>query len=271
MIIVALPNPRSLNFTKQNIILFDKGLWAYAPLQGRQVVLDGLWNRMERTTSVAPRTPQETTATLAKTLERRTAPMQQRARDRIDSVLAATERLLATNSVDTITTSSIAAEADVPVSSIYRYFPNVFAIYKELFETLVSQIHGRIAEILENPQYTSWRERHLEVMLVLRRTLNEDPAYRPLFHLMLTTRELRIVKEHANAQIAAYLATRWEKGLDGFHGTAPLAVARMATEIFTSFETLTSGEAQSEWTDSLFAEATLALERYLSLYLEDPA
>ena len=43
----------------------------------------------------------------------------------------------------------------------------------------------------------------------------------------------------------------------------------MATEIFTSFETLTSGEAQSEWTDSLFAEATLALERYLSLYLED--
>jgi AcrR family transcriptional regulator len=225
---------------------------------------------MERTTSVAPRTPQETTATLAKTLERRTAPMQQRARDRIDSVLAATERLLATTSVDTITTSSIAAEADVPVSSIYRYFPNVFAIYKELFETLVSQIHGRIAEILENPQYTSWRERHLEVMLVLRRTLNEDPAYRPLFHLMLTTRELRIVKEHANAQIAAYLAARWERGLDGFHGTAPLAVARMATEIFTSFETLTSGEAQSEWTDSLFAEATLALERYLSLYLEDP-
>ena len=158
----------------------------------------------------------------------------------------------------------------MPVSSIYRYFPNVFAIYKELFETLVSQIHGRIAEILEDPQFTSWRERHLEVMLALRKTLNEDPAYRPLFHLMLTTRELRIVKEHANAQIAAYLAARWEQGLDGFHGSAPLAVARMATEIFTSFETLTSGEAQSEWTDSLFAEATLALERYLSLYLEDP-
>ncbi|MGH7019529.1 MAG: TetR/AcrR family transcriptional regulator [Brevundimonas sp.] len=220
---------------------------------------------------MSSRAPQETTTTLAGTLERRTAPMQQRARDRIDRVLAATERLLATTSVDTITTSSIAAEADVPVSSIYRYFPNVFAIYKELFETLVSQIHGRIADILENPQYTSWRERHLEVMLVLRRTLNEDPAYRPLFHLMLTTRELRIVKEHANAQIAAYLAARWEQGLDGFHGSAPLAVARMATEIFTSFETLTSGEAQSEWTDSLFAEATLALERYLSLYLEDPA
>lgn len=219
-------------------------------------------------TSVSPRALQET-STLASTLERRTAPMQQRARNRIESVLAATERLLATTSVDTITTSTIAAEADVPVSSIYRYFPNVFAIYKELFETLVSRIHGRIAEIMENPQYTSWRERHLEVMLVLRRTLNEDPAYRPLFHLMLTTRELRIVKEHANAQISAYLAARWEQGLDGFHGSAPLAVARMATEIFTSFETLTSGEAQSEWTDSLFAEATLALERYLSLYLKD--
>ncbi len=137
---------------------------------------------------MGPPAPQETT-----TLERRTAPMQQRARDRIDRVLAATEALLATTSVDTITTSTIAAEANVPVSSIYRYFPNVFAIYKELFETLVAQLHSRIADILEDPQFTSWRERHLAVMLVLRKTLNEDPAYRPLFPLMLTTRELRIV------------------------------------------------------------------------------
>jgi len=205
------------------------------------------------------------------TLERRTAPRQQRARDRIDLVLKATERLLATTTVDTITTSSIAAEADVPVSSIYRYFPNVFAIYKELFETRVAQIHGRIAEILEDGQYTTWRQRHLAVMLVLRSTLSDDPIYRPLFHLMLTTRELRIVKDQANAQIASYLATRWEQGLDGFRGGTPLAVARMATEIFTSFETLTSGELQPELTEQLFVEATVALERYLSFYLTDDA
>lgn len=195
--------------------------------------------------------------------------MQQRARDRIDRVLTATESLLATTSVDTITTSTIAAEAEVPVSSIYRYFPNVFAIYKDLFETRTTQLHASIASILEDESYTSWRERHLAVMLALRKTLSDDPAYRPLFHLMLTTRELRIVKEHANSQIAAYLAARWERGLDGFQGGAPLAVARMATEIFTSFETLTSGEPQSTWTDRMFAEATVALERYLSVYLKD--
>lgn len=211
------------------------------------------------------RVPQATITTL----ERRTAPMQQRARDRIDLVLAAAERLLATTAVDTITTSSIAAEADVPVSSIYRYFPNVFAIYKDLFEVRVAQIHGRIAEILEDAQYKTWRERHLAVMLVLRGTLSDDPIYRPLFHLMLTTRELRIVKDQANAQIAAYLAARWEQGLDGFRGGVPLAVARMATEIFTSFETLTSGEIQPELTEQLFVEATVALERYLSFYLAD--
>lgn len=214
---------------------------------------------------MAPRVLQETTPAL----ERRTAPMQQRARDRIDRVLTATEALLASRPVDAITTSSIAAEAGVPVSSIYRYFPNVFSIYKELFETLVAQLHGRIAEIMEDPQFMTWRERHLEVMLALRKTLNEDPAYRPLFHLMLTTRELRVVKEQANAQIAAYLAARWEQGLDGFRGETPLAVARMATEIFTSFETLTSGDARSEWTERMFAEASIAMERYLSAYLND--
>ncbi|MNE28922.1 hypothetical protein D3C80_1223840 [compost metagenome] len=34
LIIAALPNPRSLSFTKQNIIPFDKGLCAYVAYRG---------------------------------------------------------------------------------------------------------------------------------------------------------------------------------------------------------------------------------------------
>jgi len=200
-------------------------------------------------------------------LERRAEPMQRRAQERIDVILAATVKLLATTPADKITTSSIAAEAGVPVSSIYRYFPNIFAIYKDLFEALTAKLHGRIAQIADDATIPDWRQRHLKVMATLRELLNDDPAYRPLFHLMLTTRELRAVKERANEQISAHLATRWAQGHDGFQGGDPLVVARMATELFTAFEALTSGQAPSAYTERLFAEVEVALERYLSVYL----
>jgi len=205
-------------------------------------------------------------------LERRASPTQKRARERIDRIFAATERLLSTTAVENITTSTIAAEAGVPVSSIYRYFPNVQAIYKEMFEALVSALHTQVAQISDDvARFPTWRARHLQVMLAMRAVLNDNPAYRPLFQLMLSTRELRAVKENANALIAAHLARRWSRGEDGFRGGDPLAVARMATEIFTSFEALASAPTDPALTEKLFAETAVALESYLSVYLAHDA
>ncbi|HEX8902127.1 TetR/AcrR family transcriptional regulator, partial [Vitreimonas sp.] len=202
----------------------------------------------------------------ATSLERRTSPTQKRARERIQRILEATAHLLANTPLESITTSTIAAEAGVPVSSIYRYFPNVQAIYKEMFEGLVSQLHLKVAAISDDTKrWPSWRARHREVMRAMRAVMGENPAYPPLFYLMASTRELRALKDNANAQIAAHLAARWARGEDGFHGGDPLIVARMATEIFTAFEVLASG-GDADLAEKLFAETSLALESYLSLY-----
>lgn len=203
----------------------------------------------------------------ATSLERRTSPTQKRARERIERILEATAHLLANTPLEGITTSTIAAQAGVPVSSIYRYFPNVQAIYKEMFEGLVSQLHLKVAAISDNTQrWPSWRARHVEVMRAMRAVMGENPAYPPLFYLMASTRELRALKDDANAQIAAHLAARWARGEDGFHGGDPLVVARMATEIFTAFEVLASG-GDADLAEKLFIETSRALESYLSLYL----
>jgi AcrR family transcriptional regulator len=200
-------------------------------------------------------------------LTRRTSPTQRRARERIERILAAAQTLLATMPLEAITTSAIAAEAGVPVSSIYRYFPNVQAIFKEMFEELVGELHRRVAAISDDTaRWPSWRMRHFQVMQAMRSVLNDHPAYRPLFQLMLSTRELRAVKQRANEMIAAHLGARWRRGEDGFHGGDPDLVARMATEIFTSFEALAS-EADPAFSDKLFAETAIALESYLSIYL----
>lgn len=203
----------------------------------------------------------------APSLERRASPTQKRARERIERIFEATQSLLGQTAPDDITTSTIAIEAGVPVSSIYRYFPNVQAIYKEMFEALVGELHLKIAVIVDDTQtWPSWRQRHRQVMGAMRAMLSDHPAYLPLFDLMASTRELRAAKNEANTLIAAHLGARWARGDDGFHGGDPYVVARMATEIFTSFEVLASGgdAAQAE---KLFAETSVALEAYLSIYL----
>lgn len=207
----------------------------------------------------------------ATSLERRASPTQKRARERIERIFEATERLLTKTPIEGITTSTIASEAGVPVSSIYRYFPNVQAIYKEMFEGLVGQLHHKVAAISDDTtRWPSWRLRHREVMRAMRAVMSENPAYPPLFYLMASTRELRALKDDANAQIAAHLAARWASGEDGFHGGDPYVVARMATEIFTAFEVLASG-GDEDLAEKLFAETSVALESYLSLYLAPDA
>jgi AcrR family transcriptional regulator len=191
----------------------------------------------------------------ADALARRTSPTQKRAHARIALIFSVTERL-------------IAAAADVPVSSIYRYFPNVEAIFKELFEQLTQGLHRHIQLVVDDVErWPSWRARHGEVMGVLRRLLNDNPAYRPLFQLMLSTQALRVVKERANAMIAAHLGARWARGEDGFRGGDAYVVARMATEIFTSFESLATADGGGPAAEALFAEVAVALESYLSVYL----
>jgi len=210
-------------------------------------------------------------------LMRRVLPVQERARQRIALILSVTEDLLATGPADKITTSMIATAADVPVSSIYRYFPNVQAIFKEMFERLTGDLHRRIQEIVDDSErLPSWRARYLEVMGHLRSLFDESRAYRPLLTLMLTSSELRVVKQQANAQIADHLGRRWARGEDGFHGGDPHLVARMATEIFTSCEAMLAGlstpaQGRAEDETRFFLEIAVVLERYLAPYLDADA
>lgn len=207
--------------------------------------------------------------------QRRVVPAQQRARDRIELIVSVTERLLATLPANKITTNAVAASADVPVSSIYRYFPNAHAIFIEIFERLTVDLHDRIGAVVSDTErMPSWRERYLAVMGYLRGLFDGDPAYRPLVRLMLTAPDLRAVKARANARIALFLGERWSRGEDGFHGGDPYVVARMVTEIFTSCESMLAGlsdpdHGNADYSNGFFQEVVVMLDRYLSPYLDE--
>ncbi|MGV0810522.1 TetR/AcrR family transcriptional regulator [Mycolicibacterium boenickei] len=63
---------------------------------------------------------------------RRRQPVQERSRRRVERIRAAALELLETEGVDAVTTRAIAQRADVPVATVYQFFPNRDAILQEI-------------------------------------------------------------------------------------------------------------------------------------------
>ncbi|WP_291845352.1 TetR/AcrR family transcriptional regulator [Maricaulis sp.] len=202
-------------------------------------------------------------------LERRAAPRQKRSQDRIDKIVAATKHLLERGETDAITTSSVAAEAGVPVSSVYRYFPNIYSIHRTILEEFKAETDRIVATILEDPAEMDWRVSLSNMIFGLRQLVVENPSYGAVFRLTLTTHELRAVREAWNLRLASVLSTRWRQGLDGFHNGDPDVVARMTVEIYCAAEILIfETRDRPENAEAYFTEALMALQRYLEPYLD---
>lgn len=202
-------------------------------------------------------------------LERRVAPRQKRSQERIRHIVEATQRLLERGETDAITTSSVAAEAGVPVSSVYRYFPNIYSIHRTILEEFKAETDRIVGDILANPEITDWRESLTGMIVGLRQLVEDNPSYGAVFRLTLTTHELRSVREEWNLRLTGVLAGRWRQGLDNFHGGNPDHVARMTVEIYCAAEVLIfEKRADAGEASAYFGEALIALERYLAPYLD---
>ncbi len=202
-------------------------------------------------------------------LERRAAPRQKRSQDRIAKIVAATKTLLERGEIDAITTSTVAAEAGVPVSSVYRYFPNIYSIHRTILEEFKTETDRIVTTIMEDPDEQNWKVSLSGMIFGLRQLVASNPSYGAVFRLTLTTHELRAVREAWNLRLAGFLADRWRQGLDGFHGGDPDVVARMTVEIYCAAEVLIF-ETRDRPADAeiYFTETLMALQRYLAPYLD---
>lgn len=63
---------------------------------------------------------------------RRREPVQQRSKKRVERILAAALQLLESDGVESVTTRAIAQRAEVPVATVYQFFPNRDAILQEI-------------------------------------------------------------------------------------------------------------------------------------------
>ena len=77
----------------------------------------------------------------------RKQPRQERARETVESLLAATARVLVEEGYDRASTNRIAHAAGVSIGSLYQYFPNKEALLSELMRRHVDEIGDGIEEM----------------------------------------------------------------------------------------------------------------------------
>jgi len=110
------------------------------------------------------------------------APQQQRSREKVARILAATAELLETPPYEELGTKLIAAEAGVSVGVLYRYFADKEAIVTELIRHWF-RLDVRIAEqVAEGPLPGSSRELFEQLVGAYAARFRAEPGYRRIWY-----------------------------------------------------------------------------------------
>ena len=84
-------------------------------------------------------------------LERRAAPRQARARERVEAILVAARDIIANQGVEPLSTQRIAQVAGIPVGSVYQFFPNKHSIVLELAKRSLVPMNDLLAATTPAP------------------------------------------------------------------------------------------------------------------------
>lgn len=128
-------------------------------------------------------------------------PQRSPGRKRFGALLNATEQLLTECSAEDLTLARIAERAEVPVSSIYHFFPNKNAAYT----ALAQRFHAQLREISERPMTPaprSWQAVIEDKQRAGAKFLNEHPAALHLFMGAGISVDVRNLDLSSNVQLA---------------------------------------------------------------------
>lgn len=197
----------------------------------------------------------------------RTVPRQERARAAVGRILRATGELLDDGGFDALTTTAVAERAGVNIATLYRYFPDKYALIEALAASLEAERFDRVGPMLEAfATSADWRG-----------------DFRAIFDRLL---ELRLKRTGVKGLRRALHSTPqlWTQD----HSGLGKMVERLATALRVRVPTLTPRRAEVvarttmqmligllDWamTDpaqrrAVMREGGIALERYLAPYLD---
>ena len=199
-------------------------------------------------------------------LEPRLRPATGRARKTVDRILDATALLLDEVGFDAITTNLIAQRADVNVASLYKYFPNKYAVLTALAERMRDEQVAMLAERLQPGR--DWRTQLAGLLDSFLDLFVSRPGFAELSLVLSSSAPLREIDEASLAAEAQVIADR----LTSFGVKAGRAdrqaIGRVVVEAARGVLPL-ARRTSPAGRKRLMRELQRMLEAYLTTYVED--
>ena len=205
----------------------------------------------------------------ASDVAKRRVPTQARSLRRYEAILTAAAEAFADHGFDATTMEGIAARADTSIGSLYQFFPNKLAVFRELAQRGLALSRETFAKLLgPNPAARPWREL-VDVMVDGYRELQQHPTMRAIFG------NIQLYGEYAEddavllrdmTTTVATLCGVWAPHLEVDRRTV---IAQLIVNTVATAELLIARE--NERGDDLVAETKKLVIRYLEPYVELPS
>lgn len=143
----------------------------------------------------------------------RRKPRQARSQERVNRILDVAEALFAHQGYTATTTNAIAAQAQVPIGSLYQFFPDKTAILQALALRYAEKLHQQLAVIdAAQPDTLSLSDYVDQLIDTTDRFFTDHPSYRAIFmEVQGTVRELAEIDEATDAKLIQDLAQAFAK------------------------------------------------------------
>ena len=207
-------------------------------------------------------------AAISNGLQPRREPRQPRARRTVERILEATAHLLDEAGVDQVTTNLVAGRAGVNIATLYKYFPNKYALLNLLALRFAErQIEAMRGYLRRADEARPWREVHDGLIDVLVEVWRAEPGHAALQRALMAVPELLAAYRRMNFQTARELngfLRRWgidlpERRLD----LMVLVMGEASAALLDLSESDTGFEAEE-----IVAEMKAMLEGYIALHIE---
>lgn len=145
------------------------------------------------------------TAEIATAAPRR-APRQARSKERVERVLAAAAAIVDRGGVDAVTTNAIAEEAELPVGTLYQFFPNREAVLLALLERGLDALDARFRPLLDPLHDAEPLAVTIDAVVdALAAAYTDVPALAALMQGMRADPRFAAVAERNNERVAGWL------------------------------------------------------------------
>jgi AcrR family transcriptional regulator len=197
----------------------------------------------------------------------RREPQQPRARRTFERVLEATARLLDEVGIDHVTTNLIARRAGVNIATLYKYFPNKYALVNVLALRFAErQIEAMRAYLASADPARPWQEVNDGLIDVLVGETRRQPGFAALQRALMAVPELLHAYRQMNYLTARELngfLRRW--GVDLPERRLDLMVLCMGEASAALLDLAESAEGYAA--DDIIAEMKAMLTGYIALHI----